>query len=136
MYVLEGIITGDYQQLALFLLRVVLGITFIAHGWPKIKDLSATSQGFSQMGIPMPGLTSLYAALAEFVGGILVVLGFYSGWAALALAVNMLGAMIFVKWKQPFKGGWEFDLVLFIMAVAVLLAGPGAYNLGSYWTLY
>ncbi|MBI3335745.1 MAG: DoxX family protein [Candidatus Portnoybacteria bacterium] len=133
---LEGIITGDYQQLALFLLRVVLGITFIAHGWPKITNLTGTREGFSQMGVPVPGLTSLYAALAEFIGGILVVLGFYSGWAALALAVNMLRAMLFVKWKQPFKGGWELDLALFIMAVTILLAGPGAYNLASYWTWY
>lgn len=132
---LEGVFIGDYQGLALFLLRVALGIVFIVHGLPKIKNLAGTRKGFEQMGVPAPALTSLFAALAEFVGGILLVVGIYTGWASLALAINILGAMLFVKWKQPFVAGWEFDLVLFIMAITLLLAGAGSYTLASYWGL-
>lgn len=126
---LEGVFSGDYQGVALFLLRLVCGIIFIAHGWPKIKNLAQTRQMFSQMMIPAPALTSLYAALAEFFGGILLILGLYTGWASLALAVNMLGAMLFLKFKKGFMNGWEFDLALFIMAVTILLAGPGEWVL-------
>lgn len=126
----EGISIGHYQGLALFLLRVCLGIVFFVHGFPKIRNLSATRKGFAQMGVPIPFFTSLYAALAESVGGALEILGIYTGWASFFLAINMLGAMLFVKWKKSFIAGWEFDFALFIMAVAILLAGPGDYVLG------
>lgn len=124
---LEGIPIGHYQGLALFLVRVGLGIVFFIHGLPKIQNLSATRKGFSDMGVPLPFITSLYAGLAESVGGVLEILGVYTGWASFFLAIDMLGAMLFVKWKKPFVSGWEFDLVLFLMAVAILLAGPGSY---------
>ena len=109
-------------------------IVFIVHGFPKITDLSSTKKGFAQIEAPMPSLTSLYAAFVEFFGGIMVLLGIYSGWASFLLAIDMLGAMLFVKWKKPFVSGWEFDFVLFIIAVAILLAGPGDYNLAAYWS--
>lgn len=136
IYILGGLFFGDYQGLALFILRLALGIIFVAHGWPKISNLTKTKEMFSQMMVPLPAFSASYAALAEFFGGLLLIVGFYTGWASLALAINMLGAMLSVKWKQPFKGGWELDLALFIMAVTILLAGPGSYSLTGYWTLY
>lgn len=129
---LEGVLSGDYQGLALFLLRVVLGVTFIVHGFPKVANLARTRKKFASMDVPVPALTSLYAAVTESLGGILMILGFYSGWAAIALIVDMVGAMLFVQWREPFKGGWEINLLLLVMAVAVLLAGPGDYILERY----
>lgn len=129
---LEGIISGEYTQLALFLLRVVLGISFVVHGFPKVANLAQTRKNFVSMGVPVPALTSLYAAVAESLGGIFVILGFYSGWAAIALIVDMVGAMLFVQWREPFKGGWEINLLLLVMAAVVLLGGPGDYILEYY----
>ncbi len=129
---LEHVLIGYYQGLALFLLRVVLGITFVVHGFPKIANLARTRKNFASMGVPVPALASLYAAVAESLGGMLMIVGFYTGWAGIALIVDMIGAMIFVQWREPFKGGWEVNLLLLFMAVAILLAGPGDYRLELY----
>lgn len=129
---IEGIINGNYQGTALFLLRMVLGITFMIHGFPKIANLARSRRQFASMGVPLPLLTSLYAAIAESLGGILMIAGFYSGWAAAALIIDMLGAMLFVTWREPFREGWELNLLLLTMAITILLAGPGDYHLGSY----
>ena len=122
----DGLISGNYFDIALLILRVGLGIIFIAHGFSKIRNLANTREQFLQMGVPAPLITSSYAAFIEFFGGILLVLGFYSQWASLGIAIDMLGAMLFVKFKSPFIGGWELDVALFIMATAVFLLGPGA----------
>lgn len=120
---------ASYQDIALFVLRVVVGVIFIAHGWPKITQLAKTRDSFASMMVPVPALSSLYAAFVEFFGGILLLLGLYTGWAALALAIDMLGSMTFVQFRRSFIGGWELDLLLLASCVAILLSGAGGYAL-------
>jgi putative oxidoreductase len=121
------------SDLALLVLRVVLGIIMIYHGWPKLTDLGGTIEGFTGMGIPAPAVAAIFATVAEVVGGLLMVLGAFTDIAGLMFAIDMLGAITFVHAKNGFsvaKGGVEWPLLLLAAALAIALAGPGKYAVG------
>ncbi len=126
---LEGVFYYASFDLAMFIIRVVLGLVFIVHGFAKLKNLKGTISMMGGMGIPITGIIIPAVALIEFFGGILVLIGFYTGWASLLLAVVMVGAILIVKMKKGFVNGWEFDLSLLAMALSVLFTGPGAWVL-------
>jgi putative oxidoreductase len=120
-------------DLALLILRVVLGIIMIYHGWPKLTNLGGTIEGFSGMGIPAPALAAVFAMVAEFFGGLLLLAGVFTDIAGLMFAIDMLGAITFVHAKNGFavnEGGVEWPLALLAMALAIALAGPGRYAAG------
>jgi putative oxidoreductase len=122
-------------DVGLVVLRLALGIIFIAHGAQKLfgwfggQGLEATVTGFGSMGIPTA--LSYVAAFTEFFGGIAVIIGLLSRLASLGLAINMLVAMALVHAKNGFfmnspgGAGIEFTLALFAMALTILIAGPG-----------
>ena len=119
---------------ALLLLRLVLGVIMIYHGLPKVMDFGGTIGGFQSMGVPLPALAATFAAIAEVIGGILILLGILTDIAGLLFAIDMLGAILFVHAKNGFaqgKGGVEWPLALLAMALAVALAGPGRYAVGG-----
>ena len=121
-------------DLALLLLRVVLGIVMLVHGVPKLLHFGGVAQGFAGMGVPAPTLAALFAAIAEAVGGLFMLLGIATDIFGVLFAIDMLGAIVFVHWSKGFSagnGGWEFPLVLLTMALTVALAGPGRYSAGS-----
>jgi putative oxidoreductase len=121
-------------DLALLLLRVVLGIVMLVHGVPKLLHFGGVAQGFAGMGIPAPTLAAAFAAIAEAGGGVLMVLGIATDIAGLLFAIDMLGAILFVHLAKGFSagnGGWEFPLLLLTMSLCIALAGPGRYSAGS-----
>ena len=121
-------------DLALLILRVVLGIIMIYHGWPKLTDLGGTIEGMAGMGVPAPAVAAIFATVAEVVGGLLMLLGAFTDIAGLMFAIDMLGAITFVHAKNGFsvaKGGMEWPLLLAAAALAIALAGPGRYAVGS-----
>jgi putative oxidoreductase len=119
---------------ALLILRVVLGVIMIYHGWPKVTNLGGVIEGFTGMGIPLPAVAAVFAAVAEVGGGLLMLIGVLTDIAGLAFAIDMLGAIIFVHAKNGFgvdKGGIEWPLALMAMALAIALAGPGRFAAGG-----
>ena len=121
-------------DLALLLLRVVLGIIMIYHGWPKLTNLGGTIEGFTGMGIPLPAAAAVFSMVAEVFGGLLLLVGAFTDLAGLLIAIDMLGAITFVHAKNGFsvsEGGVEWPLALFAMALAIALAGPGRYAVGK-----
>ncbi|HEU4955711.1 MAG TPA: DoxX family protein [Gemmatimonadales bacterium] len=121
------------SDLGLLLLRVVLGIIMIYHGWPKLTDLAGTIDGMAGMGVPVPAVAAIFATVAEFVGGWLMLLGAFTDIAGLMFAIDMLGAITFVHAKNGFsvaKGGVEWPLLLAATAIAIALTGPGRYAIG------
>ena len=120
-------------DLALLVLRVVLGIIMLYHGWPKLTNLGGTIEGFTGMGIPLPALSAIFATVAEVGGGLLLLAGAFTDVAGLLVAIDMLGAILFVHAKNGFEvneGGFEWPLALLAMALAIAFAGPGRYAVG------
>lgn len=141
------------RDLALLILRLAGAGLAYAHGWGKVVSLSLGQgdrfiAGVAELGFPAPGLFAWAAALAEFLGGLCVVLGLGSRIAAGFVAFNMFVAafgrhkahvQLFVNlglveipadtlkaWGNP-----ELALLYLAVSLAVLLVGPGRFALDS-----
>ncbi|MHB8875218.1 MAG: DoxX family protein [Myxococcaceae bacterium] len=120
-------------DLGLAVLRIVVGITFLAHGWQKVFVLGfgGVIDGFTKGGVPLPGVTGPLVSLTELLGGIALILGLLTRLAALGVGIVMLGAIVIVHAKAGFflPRGMEFTLVLWAAAFALSLNGAGALSL-------
>ena len=115
-----------FQPAVPFLLRVVLGAIFIAHGFQKISGgMHEFTHTVGRLGFPAPPVFAWAAALSEFLGGICVLVGLFTRWAALAIAAVMLVAVTQVHLHQGLVGGYEYPLMLLTVATAVVLMGAG-----------
>ncbi|HYG99940.1 MAG TPA: DoxX family protein [Terriglobales bacterium] len=121
---------GQHADWGIAIARVVVGAVFAAHGAQKLFTfgIGATTQGFSQAGIPLATIVAPAVALIEFLGGLALILGLGTRIAAGLLAMVMVGAIFFVHLRGGFflPSGVEFALTLFATNVAFVLAGPGA----------
>lgn len=130
---------GVNPQLGLAILRVVLGVIFIAHGAPKLfaGGMEGTVGFFASLGIPLPLIAAWLIALLEFVGGIALILGFFVTPVALLLIVHMLAGIVLVHAPNGFyvigggQGGIEFNLVLAAAALMLVFGGPGLAAIDS-----
>ena len=126
------------QPYALLIGRIMLGVVFIAHGWQKlaINGMDATVQGFTNLGIPAPTLAAYFTAIAELVGGGLLILGALLPLVGLALAGVMLGALYYVHSDGGFfsrEGGYEYVLLLAVLSITIGFSGGGKWALDSLW---
>lgn len=121
--------TTTRQDVVLLIGRVALGIVLIAHGAQKLftNGIAGTTAGFTQMGIPAPGISAWFAALVEFAGGIALIAGVLVPLVGVLVAVTMAGALFFVHAPNGvFVDNGGYELVLVIGALALVLAGTGA----------
>lgn len=110
----------------LLLLRIVIGVVFIAHGYQKLQAIDAVAGFFHSIGI-MP-LLAYVVSWAEILGGLALILGIMTTAVSYILAVIIIGAIALVKAKYGLIGGYELELVLFAGAMTIGLSGPGAYT--------
>lgn len=109
-------------EIGTLLLRVVLGFTFFMHGLDKFQaGLENFAAGLPSMGLP--SLLGYIVGIIELVGGMALILGIGTRVFSALMAVIMLGAILFVKLSQGFVGGYEFDVVLMIIAMHLVLNG-------------
>jgi putative oxidoreductase len=129
--------TGSPRQtaIAIALLRVLGGVVFIAHGAQKVFTMGvpAVTGMFTQMHLPMPGLTAPMIAFLELGGGALLVLGLLTRVVAFLLACDMAGAIVFVHLANGFflPMGYEFALVIGVLMVALVLIGGGPFSIDA-----
>lgn len=123
------------------ILRVIAGIIFITHGWPKLfaGGVNGLAGMLGGRGFPLPLAWAWSVTLLETVGGLLLVLGIFTVPIALLFAIEMVFAMALVHaangWYVigPGQGGVEFNVILIAALLALALAGPGAWALGNRW---
>lgn len=140
------LVFGTYPSWSRLVVRVVLGIIFVAHGAQKVLGwfggggLKGTIAYFQKnLGVPPPA--GAIAAFIEFLGGIALILGFLARPAALGILVVMLVAMKIVHAKHGFflnasmtpgKGhGIEFTLALAAMALSIVIGGAGSLSIDA-----
>jgi putative oxidoreductase len=115
------------KELAPLLLRVAVGTIFIHAGWGKLTGIEGTQGFFGNIGIPAPVLMAWFVALAEFLGGVMILLGLRIRIPAILMAAIMLVAILTTKLGQEeiFRAA-RLDLILMFAALSLALTGPGA----------
>lgn len=124
-------------------LRIVLGVLFFAHGaqvtlgWFGGYGFHGTMQYFTQtMGIP--AVFAFLAIMAQFLGGIGLIVGFLSRIAAFGIAADMVVAVIkvhmayglFMNWSGTQKGeGFEYHLLVIAITIVIMVKGAGALSI-------
>ena len=116
-------------------LRLALGVMYLAHAYLKIFTYgpTGTAQFFGSVGLPGSLTFTYLVIIAELGGGILLILGVYARYVALALLPLLLGAT-WIHWPNGWlhtvpNGGWEFPMFLIFSSVALFLLGDGAHAL-------
>ncbi|MBI3451679.1 MAG: DoxX family protein [Rhodospirillales bacterium] len=123
--------TAPYAAL---LLRVSLGLLFLAHAALKIFVFTpAGAAGFFQS-LGLPPVLAYLTMFAEVVGGVALILGLMTRWVSLALTPILLGAIFFVHGPSGWlfsntNGGWEFPAFWAVALIVQALLGDGAYGL-------
>jgi putative oxidoreductase len=119
----------------LLLLRLVVGLLFAGHGSQKLFGWfggggpAGTAAFFSSIGYRVPALMAIVVGLSELGGGLLLAAGLLTPFAALLLAIVMLNAIATVVWPKGFLGGYELELTLMTVAIALTATGPGRISL-------
>src|SRR6476620_5310329 len=100
-------------DLALLLLRLAAGFSFFMHGYQKVftMGMGGVTKAFTQMGVPMPGLTGPFIGVLELIGGVALMLGIFTRVVAYLLMFDMLGAILMVHMKNGFLGQGGMELV-------------------------
>ena len=114
------------QPLALLVLRLVLGVIMIGHGYSKVfGGLSHHAQFISSLGLP--GWLAYISAVTEFFGGILVIAGLLTRCVSLAILIDLGVAIAKVHWKHGLlgEGGYQFPLALAAISFALVFFGGG-----------
>lgn len=121
------------QPLGLLGLRLILGIIMIGHGYSKI-----TPAGFHQHAnfvahLGMPWWLAFFSTAAEFGGGILIILGLLTRFAAAAICAEMIVVIAKVHWRYGLfqEHGYQLPLALAGMAFALIFVGAGAISLDA-----
>ncbi len=126
--------SSSNADLAALILRVSMGILFLAHAWLKISVFTpaGTAAFFESIGFPGP-LAYLVIA-AEVIGGIALILGTWTRWVSLALIPVLLGSIYAPHGAAGFifsnpGGGWEFPAFWAVALAVQSLLGDGSYAL-------
>jgi putative oxidoreductase len=125
---------GTTKHWGITILRVMVGIVFLAHGGQKVFvfGFSGVQAAFGQMGVPMPTVTGPFVAVLELVGGALLIVGVGTRWVSILFAIEMAEAVLRVHLGGGFflPHGFEYALTLFAASCAIALEGPGPAALG------
>lgn len=122
---------ADSAQL---LLRLVLALIFVVHGWDALNSfgVSGVIQAQRDAGIPLPEIAGPFTVYIELIGGLLLAFGVLTRLIALGLTGLMLGAFFFIHLPNGIfveNGGFEYVLALAAACVVLAVVGPGRFSI-------
>jgi putative oxidoreductase len=131
-----------YDSLSIYMLpmlRIVLGAVLVPHGCQKLfgwfggMGFERFSGLFDQLGYKPGAFWVAVVALTELVGGIMLIFGFFTRFAAAGVAIFMINAVWFTSAKGFFwtAGGSEFSILILAVAFVFLIRGGGEYSIDS-----
>lgn len=125
----SSIKSSIFHDVAHFGVRITVGLIFIMHSLGKFEP--GFVEFMSQQGMPVE--MQFPIALAEFVPGILLIIGGLTRISASLLSIVMLGAIFSVKGAQAFtgRGGAEFEILLLSVCIVIGVVGPGRISVSQ-----
>lgn len=138
----DKVTTVTATDTSLLIMRLALGILFLAHGSQKVLGLfggygyNATVHSMMQSGLP--AAIAYLVPLIEFLGGLGLIFGVLARLSAFGIICVMLGAIftvhlkngLFMNWFGNQKGeGIEYHILAIAIALAILLIGPGRFSI-------
>ena len=121
-----------FQPLALLFMRLALGAIMVSHGYQKVLNLHQTANFMAGLGIPH--WLAYVASFTEFLGGLLILAGFFTRPAAFAICIDLSVAIWKAHWHNGLRGssagpGFEFPLAAASLAFALIFFGAGPISL-------
>lgn len=136
----------DPVSVGLLVLRVGLGVVFLAHGIKHLQGREKTTRWFASLGFKAPGFQWLASTATEIGAGVLLIVGLLTGLAA----AGVIGIMFVAFWTVHRKAGffitafmkegidvegYEYVMMLSVAALALAIAGPGEYSIDAQITV-
>ena len=129
---------SSYANIAPLALRLALGAIFVWHGHDKIFTIGhAGVTGFlDSLGLPFASLMAYILAYGEFIGGLLLIVGLLTHWAAKFGLIVAFVAFFTVHVSNGFSianGGYEFIVLIGAASLSLLITGAGRHSLDCLW---
>lgn len=129
--------SSKWGDAAPLLLRLATGLVFALHGWQKLEMGVPGVTGFLEsLGFPIAGVFAVILIAVELLGGIALILGVFTHWAAKLTGIVALVALVTVHLPNGFfiaNGGYEFILLLLAACISLMVTGPGRWSLDHTW---
>ncbi|MGD9015629.1 MAG: DoxX family protein [Candidatus Omnitrophota bacterium] len=135
-------IKGNLSSIAIFILRVTLGVIFLAHGLQKLFGVFGGSgiEGFSQMlaglNLTPANFLAWLVAIIEALGGLFLIFGILPRLSSALIAVIMAVAIAKIHAANGFfamKGGFEYQLLILAVCLLFVFTGGGKFSLLNKW---
>ncbi|MEH7480869.1 DoxX family protein [Neobacillus drentensis] len=129
------------MSIGLLIIRVVVGVSFMAHGAQKLfgwfggYGLKGTGGWMESLGMKPGVMMALMAGLAELMGGLLFTLGLLTPLAGIMIAATMVMAIVKVHASNGYwatQNGYEYNLMLIAVVIGIALIGPGQFALDAF----
>ena len=114
-------------------LRVVIGLVFLMHGSQKLLSLNSTAAFFDSIGIPIAQVAAALVTAVEILGGVALILGWFTRVVAALLAIDMAVAILTARMDGGFfaPSGFEFELTLLGACLTLAVMGAGGFSLDA-----
>lgn len=125
-------------DLGVLLIRIMIGLVFVFYGTQKLfgwfggYGIKGTGGFFESFGIKPGNLVAAVSGIFELVAGVLFILGIFLPLGATLITIIMIGAIAKVHGAKGFSntaGGYEYNVMLIIVAIGLALIGPGMYSI-------
>ena len=120
-----------WQDITHWGIRAALGAIFIIH---SLKKFDPSWQDWLVNSAGLPAEMQIPIALAELIGGTLLILGVLTRITGVVFSILLLGAIFHIRWENGFfvsQGGWEWDLIMLAAMLSIIAAGPGRVSIST-----